>query len=235
MRPDLAALREEQRHIAARAIRHDALSEVRLVAGVDVSCTRFDPERRVHAAIVVLEWPTLREVARAGASADSPLPYITGLLGFREVPVLAEAWAQLPVKPDLCLVDGQGLEHPRRCGIATHFGVTLDVPSIGVAKSRLLGTWPELPSEPDSTVPITDRGEVVGALLRSRARANPLHVSVGHRVSLDTALAWTRATLRGCRLPEPTRLAHLAANERRRAEAATGSSPRPGEPGSSEA
>ena len=220
MRADLAALREEQRHLAARAIRHDALGEVRLIAGVDVSCTRFDPERRVHAAIVVLEWPTLREVARAGASAISPLPYITGLLGFREVPVLAEAWARLDVQPDLCLVDGQGLEHPRRCGIATHFGVTLDVPSIGVAKSRLLGTWPELPQAPDSTVPISDRGEVVGLLLRSRARANPLHVSIGHRVSLETALAWTRATLRGRRLPEPTRLAHLASNAVRRGEAA---------------
>ena len=220
MQADLAALREEQRHIAARAIRQDALGEVRLIAGVDVSCTRFDPEHRVHAAIIVLEWPSLREVARAGASALSPLPYITGLLGFREVPVLAEAWARLAVRPDLCLVDGQGLEHPRRCGIATHFGVTLDVPSIGVAKSRLLGTWPELPEAPDSTVPISDRGEVVGMLLRSRARANPLHVSIGHRVSLDTALRWTRATLRGRRLPEPTRLAHLASNAVRRGEAA---------------
>ena len=219
MRADLALMREEQRVLAARAIRHDALGEVRLLAGVDVSCTRFDPERRVHAAIVVLEWPSLREVARAGASAISPLPYITGLLGFREVPVLAEAWAGLDVRPDLCLVDGQGLEHPRRCGIATHFGVTLDVPSIGVAKSRLLGTWPELPPEPDSTVPISDRCEVVGLLLRSRARANPLHVSIGHRVSLETALVWTRATLRGRRLPEPTRLAHLASNAVRRGEA----------------
>lgn len=211
---DLAALRDAQRDLAARAVARDALGEVRLVGGVDISASRF--EREVHAAVVVLEWPSLREVARAGHSAPAPLPYLTGLLGFREVPAAAAAFAALPVKPDLLLVDGQGLEHPRRCGVATHLGVTLDMPAIGVAKSRLCGTWPALPDAPGSAVPITDRGEVVGMLLRSRARAKPLHVSVGHRVSLDTALRWVRATLRGRRLPEPTRLAHEAAAAVRR-------------------
>lgn len=216
MRPDLAALRQSQHGIAARAITVDAFGPVRLLAGVDVSCTRFDPERRVHAAIVLFKWPSLAVVARVGATAVSPLPYITGLLGFREVPVLIEAWARLPAQPDLVLVDGQGLEHPRRCGIATHLGVTLDVPSIGVAKSRLLGTWPALPAAAGSAVPITDRGEVVGTLLRSRVGTNPLHVSIGHRISLPTALQWVQATLRGRRLPEPTRLAHEAAGMVRR-------------------
>lgn len=211
---DLAALRAAQRDIAARAVTRDALGEVRLIGGVDISASRF--EREVHAAIVVLEWPSLREVARAGRSEPAPLPYLTGLLGFREVPAAAAAFAALPLRPDLLLVDGQGLEHPRRCGVATHLGVTLDVPAIGVAKSRLCGTWPELPEPPGSAVPITDRGEVVGMLLRSRPRAKPIHVSVGHRMSLETALGWVRATLRGRRLPEPTRLAHDAAGAVRR-------------------
>lgn len=214
-RADLAALREAQRAIAARAVTHDAIGEVRRIGGVDISASRF--EREVHAAIVVLEWPSLEEVCRAGATLEAPLPYLTGLLGFREVPAAAAAWDSLAIKPDLLLVDGQGLEHPRRCGVATHLGVTLDVPAIGVAKSRLCGAWPELPADAGSAVPITDRGEVVGTLLRSRLRAKPIHVSVGHRVALGTALAWVRATLRGRRLPEPTRRAHDAAALVRRA------------------
>ncbi|WP_207540093.1 deoxyribonuclease V [Sabulicella rubraurantiaca] len=208
--PDLSVLRAEQRDLAARTVREDSLGEVRFIGGVDISASRFEQE--VHAAIVVLEWPSLNEVARAGASQVARMPYITGFLGFREVPAAVSAWNDLPVKPDLLMVDGQGLEHPRRCGVATHLGVTLDVPAIGVAKSRLCGTWPELPEPEGSAVPITDRGEVVGMLLRSRLRANPIHISIGHRVSLDTAMQWVRATLRGRRLPEPTRRAHEAAS-----------------------
>lgn len=214
-RADLAALRDAQRDLAARVVTADAFGPVRRIAGVDISASRFEAE--VHAAIVVLDWPSLEEVCRAGASETAPLPYLTGLLGFREVPAAVTAWKALPVTPDLLFVDGQGLEHPRRCGVATHLGVTLDVPAIGVAKSRLCGTWPELPPEPGSAVPITDRGERVGMLLRSRLRAQPIHVSVGHRVSLDTALRWVRDTLRGRRLPEPTRRAHDAASLVRRA------------------
>ena len=222
VRADLAALRDQQREIAARVIRADALpGPVRFIGGVDVSCSRFDPMRQVHAAIVVLEWPSLAEVARAGISATAALPYITGLLAFREVPALLDAFATLPVKPDLLLVDGQGIAHPRRCGIAAHLGVLLDVSSIGVAKSRLLGA-PESPlgEAVGSQVRVMDRGEVVGALLRTRARANPLHISVGHRVSLEGALRWVLACGRGRRLPEPTRLAHEAAGMVRRAATA---------------
>ena len=203
-------------------IRHDALSgEIRFIGGVDVSCSRFDPAQRVHAAIVVLEWPSLREVARAGATATAPLPYLTGLLAFREVPALLEAFAALEVKPDLLLVDGQGIAHPRRCGIASHLGVALDLPTIGVAKSRLIGeAEAPLGETVGSIVRVLDRGEVVGALLRSRARSNPLHISIGHRVALEAALRWVRACGRGRRLPEPTRLAHDAAAMVRRAASA---------------
>nr|WP_314076052.1 deoxyribonuclease V [uncultured Roseococcus sp.] len=216
---DLAALREEQRAIAARVIAQDALPVApRFIGGVDISCSRFDPTQRVHAAIVVLEWPGLTEVARAGISCHADLPYITGFLAFREVPAALAAFDQLAVKPDLLMVDGQGIAHPRRCGIAAHLGVMLDLPAIGVGKSRLIGT-PEAPlgEAAGSQVRLLDRGEEIGALLRSRARSNPLWISVGHRVSLATAVKWVRATGRGRRLPEPTRLAHEAAGMVRRA------------------
>jgi deoxyribonuclease V len=211
-RADLALLRAEQAALAARVIRTDALGEVRRIAGVDVSSSRFDPTKRVHAGVVLLAWPSLAVIARAGASLPAPLPYIPGLLAFREAPAVMEALARLPARPDLLMVDGQGIAHPRRCGIAAHLGVWLDLPSIGVAKSRLVGEADgALGAEPGARVRVLDRGEEVGALLRSRARANPLHVSVGHRVSPETALDWVRATLGRHRLPEPTRLAHAAA------------------------
>lgn len=218
MTHDLAALREEQRAIAGRVVRHDALGEVRAIAGVDVSCARFDPTRMVHAAVVVLAWPSLEVIETAAVSQPAPLPYLTGLLSFREMPALLDAWARLSTRPDLVMVDGQGIAHPRRCGIAAHLGVTLDLPSIGVAKSRLVGeAEAPLGEAAGSEVRVLDRGEVVGALLRTRRAANPLHVSIGHRVSLETAVGWVRAAGRGRRLPEPTRLAHEAAGMVRRA------------------
>lgn len=222
-RSDLVELRIRQQEIAARVLREDALGPVRRIAGVDVSSSRFDPARMVHAAVVVLEFPSLMVVARAAVSLPAPMPYITGLLGFREIPAILAALAQLPGPPDLLMVDGQGIAHPRRCGIAAHLGVVAALPSIGVAKSRLVGQ-PVAPLGPaaGAMVEVTDRGEVVGAMLRSRARANPLHVSIGHRVSLPTALHWVRATLRGRRLPEPTRAAHDWAGQARRAAMARG-------------
>ena len=219
---DLAALREEQRALAAQVIREDALPAApRFIGGVDISCSRFDPALRVHAAIVVLEWPGLALVDQAGFSASPDLPYLTGFLGFREVPAAMEAFARLRVKPELLLVDGQGIAHPRRFGVASHLGVKRDLPAIGVGKSRLVGT-PVAPlgEAVGSTVPLHDRGEEIGALLRTRARANPLWISIGHRVSLPAALRWVRATSAGRRLPEPTRLAHEAAGMVRRAAGA---------------
>jgi len=209
--------------LAERVVREDAFGPIRLVAGVDVSASRFDPQRRVHAAVVVLEWPSLAPVAQSTASLPAPMPYLTGLLGFREVPAAFAALDALPERPDLLLVDGQGIAHPRRFGIAAHLGVAADLPSIGVAKSRLLGR-PVAPlgAAAGASVLVEDRGEVVGALLRSRARANPLHISTGHRVGLESALRLVAATLRGRRLPEPIRAAHDAAGAARRAAMARG-------------
>lgn len=219
---DLAALRAEQVALAARVIREDALPATpRFIGGVDASCSRFDPTQRVYVAIVVLEWPGLALVDRTGFAATPDLHYITGLLGFREVPAILQAFDRLEVKPELLMVDGQGIAHPRRCGIAAHLGVKLDLPTIGVGKSRLVGTPVEpLGEAAGSEVRLRDRGEEVGALLRTRARSNPLWISIGHRISLPTALRWVRATTAGRRLPEPTRLAHEAAGMVRRAAGA---------------
>lgn len=202
-------------------VTEDALGPFRVLGGADASSMRFDPTRTVHAAMVVLEAATLAPIGAAGASRSGGLPYIPGLLGFREVPVLAEAFRRLPVKPDLILVDGHGIAHPKGLGVASHLGVVLDVPTIGVAKSVLRGTVEgDLPDVPGARAPLVWKGRLLGMALRTRRGANPLYISIGHRVSLATALDWVERTLRGRRLPEPTRLAHEEAARVRLAAAA---------------
>ncbi|HEV7264154.1 MAG TPA: endonuclease V [Falsiroseomonas sp.] len=202
--------------LATRVEPTDRLGMVRVIGGADASATRFDPTRTVHAAMVALDWPSLAPLARTGAVTRGGLPYVPGLLGFREVPALAEAWASLLPKPDLVMVDGHGLAHSRGFGIACLLGLVLDVPTIGVAKSVLVGEADgTLPDRPGAQAPLVFKGRQVGVALRSRRGANPLYVSIGHRVSLDTALDWVTRCLRGRRLPEPTRAAHGAAGELR--------------------
>lgn len=198
--------------LAARVETADRIGPVRVVGGADASATRFDPQRAVHAALVALDWPGLAPLGQAGAVRRGGLPYIPGLLGFREVPALAEAWAALAPKPDLLLVDGHGVAHPKGLGIASLLGLALDVPTIGVAKSILVGAVEgELGQEAGARAPLVWQGRRIGVALRSRRGANPLYVSVGHRVSPESALAWVERCLRGRRLPEPTRAAHDAA------------------------
>lgn len=206
--PEARALVAE---LAACVIAADRLGEVRLIGGADASCMRFDPTRTVHAAMVALDAATCAIVDIAGAVMRGGLPYVPGLLGFREVPALAEAFAKLRNKPDLILVDGHGLAHPRAFGTACLLGVVLDVPTIGVAKSVLVGEAAALPDDAGAAVPLMWKGRAIGMALRTRRGANPLYVSVGHRVSLPTAVDWVRHCLRGRRLPEPTRAAHEAA------------------------
>jgi deoxyribonuclease V len=216
--PDLATARAAQMALAARVVTEDALGPVRLIGGVDISNTRFDPENLVFAAVVVLNWPGLEVVASASAVRRATMPYIPGFLGFREVPALLEAWAKLGERPDLVLVDGHGVAHPRGLGIASHLGVVLDVPSIGVAKSPLVGRPEgELGAEPGAAVPLAWKGRALGTVLRTRRRSNPLYISPGHRVSPTAAVEWVQRCGTGYRLPEPTRQAHLAANVARRA------------------
>jgi len=218
--PDLDAARAAQCAMAWRVIAEDAHGPVARPGGVDISAARFDPERRIHAAVVTLDAATLAPLAQAGVTARAAFPYVPGFLGFREVPALIEAWARLDPKPDLVMVDGHGVAHPRGLGIASHLGVLLDLPTIGVAKSILVGRPAgELGAAPGSRVPLVWRGATIGAVLRTRRNARPLYISVGHRISLESAVAWVLRAARGYRLPETTRHAHLAANALRRADA----------------
>jgi deoxyribonuclease V len=203
--------------LAARVETTDRLGAVRVLGGADASSTRFDPDRAVHAAVVALAWPGLEPLGQGGAVTRGGLPYIPGLLGFREVPALAEAWAQLPAKPDLVLVDGHGIAHPQGLGIACLAGLVLDVPTIGVAKSILVGQVEgDLPDTPGAVATLAWKGRQLGVALRTRRGANPLYVSIGHRVCLETALGWVLRTGNGRRLPVPTQAAHEAAGALRR-------------------
>ena len=207
--------------LAPRVETEDRIGQVRVIGGADASSTRFDPTRTVHAALVSLGWPSLAVVARAGTVTRGGLPYVPGLLGFREVPALAGAWAALDPKPDLIMMDGHGIAHPKGFGIACLLGLVLDVPTIGVAKSVLVGTVEgELPDSPGARAPLVWKGRRIGLALRTRRGANPLYISIGHRVSEATALAWVERCLRGRRLPEPTRAAHDAAGRLRLSGAA---------------
>ncbi len=188
----------------------DRLPEVRHVAGVDVG---FEEAGRVtRAAVVVLSYPGLAVVETAVARRPTAFPYVPGLLSFRELPAVLDAVDRLGAMPDVFLCDGQGLAHPRRFGIACHLGVILDMPSIGVGKTRLVGTHEAPAQTKGAWCPLLDGGETVGAVLRTRAGVKPVYVSVGHRVSLATAIALTLACTIRYRLPETTRQAHRLAS-----------------------
>lgn len=199
-----------QEQLSAQVIRQDRLGQVCTVAGVDVG---FEEDGTVtRAALALLSFPTLQVLETVAVRQPTRFPYIPGLLSFREAPAILAALAQLSAPPGLLLCDGQGLAHPRRLGLACHLGVLCDLPSIGVAKSRLTG-WHEPVGEPrGARQPLLDRGEVIGAALRTRTRARPVFVSIGHRVSLETALDYVLACTPQYRLAEPIRRAHCLAS-----------------------
>jgi deoxyribonuclease V len=174
------------------------------VAGVDMSVR----EDRVWAAVVVLALPDLTVVDQARWEGPVVFPYVPGLLSFREAPAVLAALAELQVWPDLIMADAQGIAHPRRLGLASHLGVLLEKPTVGVAKSRLTGRAAEPDQSRGAWTPLMDRGEQVGVVLRTRPNVSPVYVSVGHRITLDEAVAWTMRCTTRYRLPEPTRLAH---------------------------
>lgn len=178
---------------------------IRRIAGIDVHFARNG--ETAFAAAATLDARTLELSESAQAARPATFPYRTGLLSFREVPAAAAALAMLAAPPDLLMVDGQGRAHPRRFGFACHLGVLLDLPTIGVAKSRLLGRFAEPGPEPGDWTPLEDKGEIVGAVMRSKLRCRPLFVSIGHRIDLATAIAAVQSTLHQHRLPESTRLA----------------------------
>jgi len=197
-----------QKRLAAQVVPEGAPQDVLVVAGADISVGGG----RGRGAVVLLSYPELQPLEQQVVEAELAFPYVPGLLAFREVPVLAEAFRRLSQRPDLLLVDGQGLAHPRRFGIACHLGLLLDVPTIGCAKSRLMGDHGPLADEVGSRVELRDGPEVLGLVLRTRAGVSPVYVSVGHRIGLNDATEWVLRLCRGYRLPEPARLAHQAAS-----------------------
>jgi len=205
-----------QRELAKRVDLRDTLTEpLRLVAGVDVSSARFG--NAVHAAVVLYDLASREVVEIATASAGMSFPYVPGLLSYRELPVVLEAFRRLSGVPEVVLVDGQGLAHPRRLGIASHLGLWLEVPTIGCAKSRLCGEHDEVGPLRGDAVPLLVDGAAVGCVLRTRDRIRPLYVSPGHRVDIERAVQVVLACGRGYRLPEPTRQAHIESNRLRTA------------------
>ncbi|MHC4825216.1 MAG: deoxyribonuclease V [Planctomycetota bacterium] len=194
-------------------IETDGGGRVRLVAGADISFERGGT--RLHAAVVVLDVNGLEVVEVATACAEARFPYVPGYLSFREAPPVIEAFERLRHAPDLLICDGQGRAHPRRLGLACHLGLWLDLPTIGCAKTRLIGTHREPGRRRGCHTRLLDGGEVVGEVVRTRSGVKPVFVSVGHRVSLHTARAWVLKLAR-YRIPEPVRAAHLEVNRRRR-------------------
>ena len=207
-----------QQGLAAQVSRKSEVATPRFIAGVDISTGKG--EGMATAAVVVLQYPELSLVETKIARGRLYFPYIPGLLSFRESPLTLAACSKLTITPDLILVDGQGIAHPRRLGLASHLGLWLDTPTIGCAKSPLCGTHQAPGIEPASYTEVTDKGEIIGVALRSKRRVKPVYVSIGHKVDLNTAIYWVLNCCRGYRLPEPTRLAHLAAGANREPERA---------------
>jgi deoxyribonuclease V len=185
--------------------------EVRLVAAADVAYSR--PTHRMYAAVVALRLPTFEVVEISAAHQLARFPYVPGLFSFRELPPLLRAFETLQSRPDVVLFDGQGLAHPRRMGLACHAGLLLGTPTVGCAKSRLVGEHGPVPARRGGRADLVHEGEVVGAVVRTRTGVKPVYVSPGHLVDLDSAVRLVLETARRFRLPEPVRLAHLATRD----------------------
>jgi deoxyribonuclease V len=219
-----AEAREIQMGLRHLVERDDRLPRLRCVAGADVALELAEPggwrkgHGRAFAGVVVYRFPEMEELERVSAERPLRFPYVPGLLSFREIPALLAAFERLRHRPDLIFCDGQGYAHPRRLGIACHLGLLLDQPTIGVAKSVLVGEYREPAARAGSSAPLRDgkSGEVIGAALRTRAGVRPVFVSQGHRISLDRAIELTLAVSDGYRLPRPIRDADRWVGEARR-------------------
>jgi deoxyribonuclease V len=199
-----------QEHLRRQVVCQDRISKLQLVAGVDVG---FEAGGTVtRAAVAVLSFPDLERVEAAVAVCPTSFPYVPGLLSFREAPAILEALSGLSSSPDLLVCDGQGIAHPRRLGIASHLGLLTDLPSIGVAKSILIGQHAPLGEQRGAWQPLVDQGEIVGAALRTRSGVKPVYISIGHRLCLETAIELVLRCTGKYRLPEPSRQAHHLAS-----------------------
>ena len=207
---DAIAIQESLRNQVTRS---DKLKEpVQYVAGVDMG---FESNGTIsRAAVAVLSFPDLQVIETSLAYRPTSFPYIPGFLSFREIPAVLDALEKIQITPDIILCDGQGIAHPRRLGIASHLGVILDMPTIGVAKSLLIGKHDQLPNTKGSWQLLIHKGETIGAVLRTRQGVKPVYVSIGHRISLNTAIDYVLSCTPKYRLPETTRIADKLASAR---------------------
>jgi deoxyribonuclease V len=195
-----------QKRLADQVRTQPLPADARLIAGADVSILKA--RSQLIAGIVLWDLHERKVVEQVAVRAEAKFPYVPGLLSFREAPAVLEAFSQLRRTPDVALFDGQGIAHPRRFGLACHLGVLLNLPSVGCAKSRLIGTYVEPPKRRGSWTDLVHGDEVIGAVLRTRDNVSPLYISIGHRASLQTSIDLVLRCCTRYRLPEPTRLAH---------------------------
>lgn len=208
-----------QKELAANVTLVPLTKKPKLIGGCDVSMNRFAKEG--YAGFVTLSYPDLELLDHAVVKDVLPMPYIPGLLSFREIPMLLKAWKKLTAKPDVIIADGIGIAHPRRFGIASHLGVLLDIPTIGCAKSVLTGVYEEPAQIPGSFSYLYDKhdpSQIIGAALRTKENVKPVFVSPGHLITLEEAIELVRLSVRKHRLPEETRFAHNTVNEYRIAD-----------------
>ena len=194
-------------------LQKEDFSEVKRIAGADISFSQ--KTSRAYAAVIIFSFPELKIVEEEYTIGNLSFPYIPGLLTFREGPLLIEVFKKIKIEPDVIIFDGQGIAHPKKLGLATHMGILLNKPAIGCAKSRLIGTYQEPKREKNSYSLLKDDGEVIGAVLRTREDVSPVFVSPGHKIDLKGSIKIVLKCLRGYRLPEPTRQAHLLVNRLR--------------------
>jgi len=201
-----------QHNLSGDISRVDSPGEITYIAGVDVSLGRFGGTGR--ASVVVLKYPSLEVTGESTFEGLVPMPYIPGLLSFRELPLILPALQNIAIEPDLLIVDGHGIAHPRRLGIAAHLGLFTNKPVIGCAKSRLCGTHSDVGPNNGDYAELVTNCEVIGRVIRTREGSKPVFVSVGNHISLETATDWVLKLCAGHRLPEPVRQAHLAAGRK---------------------
>lgn len=196
-----------QKQLAEKVQRTGQLQSCRYVAGADVAYSRTN--RYLVAAVIVWDREQRRVIEQHVMKQPVSFPYVPGLLSFRESPGVIAALVRVQSRPDLLMIDGHGYAHPRRFGIACHLGVLFDLPTIGCAKSRLIGKHGDVPDQVGAWVPLYDKGEIIGAVVRTRLHVRPIYISIGHKLDLEQAISWTLQCCYGYRVPEPNRLAHI--------------------------
>jgi deoxyribonuclease V len=210
-----------QRKFAGRIDTQSRVTKCDLIAGADVSYSRFS--NLLYAGVVVLRMADLTVVEHQGTTFETRFPYVPGLLSFREAPALLKVFAMLESEPDVVVCDGHGYAHPRRFGLACHVGLWLNRPCLGCAKSRLTGTFKRLGQKAEARTPLTDAEEIIGSVVRTKRAVKPVFVSTGHHIDLESAVKIILGARAGYRIPEPTRLADQYVNALRRRELATDS------------